>query len=164
MAVAVIPDLVAFVDYASAAVRIGVDGVTGDEPCRRDLVLASTSRAASRAPTGPNSPLAIRLAERVPRGPVHNEMASKSKLRQTDTYPFMSGSYQRSPAPALAAFLVFSRGRLLSVQELRLQGGIGMQFGTFAWIDADDRPSISCTTITSISPHWPTSSATSLTR
>ena len=89
-----------------------------------EVIWCSLNKSSSLlAPTGPNSPLAIRLAERVPRGPVHNEMASKSKLRQTDTYPFMSGSYQQTLAPALAAFHAFSRGRLLSVQELTLPGG-----------------------------------------
>src|SRR5215203_674432 len=46
----------------------------------------SASRSTNRlAPTSPNSPRAIRLGDRVRRGPIHTEMASKSNVKHTDT-------------------------------------------------------------------------------
>src|SRR5580704_10684500 len=47
----------------------------------------SRSIAISRsAPTRPNSPREIALSERAPNPPIHNEIASKSKVRQTEIF------------------------------------------------------------------------------
>ena len=64
-------------------VRVGLDGMTGDEEGRLDVALgrAPAKSAAPRRPS--NSPREIVLGEFEPRGPIQIQSASKSKVRQT---------------------------------------------------------------------------------